>query len=98
MIDEIDAGIHYSKFKEFWMLIIKIAKKDKTQIFATTHNDECIRYFSEVLNELDEEYQKDGRVVQMKLVNNKIKVRSYEYASFNLAIDEGVEIRGGQIL
>jgi AAA15 family ATPase/GTPase len=98
MIDEIDAGIHYSKFKQFWKLIIEIAKRDKTQIFATTHNDECIRYFSEVLDDLDEDYQKEARVVQMKLVNNKIKIRSYEYDSFSLAIEEGVEIRGGQIL
>jgi AAA15 family ATPase/GTPase len=98
MIDEIDAGLHYSKFKEFWKLVIKIAKRDETQIFATTHNDECIRYFTEVLDELEEEYQTEARVVQMKLVNNKVKIRSYEHESFSLAIEEGVEIRGGQIL
>ena len=98
MIDEIDAGIHYSKFKEFWELILKIAQKDKTQVFATTHNDECIKYFSEVLEKLGEEYQNEARVVQMKLVNNNIKVRSYGYESFNLSMEDGIEIRGGQIL
>lgn len=94
LIDEIDAGIHYSKFKEFWKFILEIGHRDNTQIFATTHNEECIRYFAEVLNELGESYQKESRVVQMKMVKN-IKIRSYEYDSFNLAIEDGIEIRGG---
>ena len=99
LIDEIDAGIHYSKFKEFWKLILKIAKRDNTQIIATTHNEECIRYFVEVLNDstMGEAYQKESRVVQMKMVKN-IKIRSYEFDSFNLAIEDGIEIRGGNSL
>ena len=97
MIDEIDAGIHYTKFKDFWKLILKIAKRDNTQIIATTHNEECIRYFVEVLREAEmgEEYQQESRVVQMKMVKN-IKIRSFEFESFNLAIEDGIEIRGGQ--
>lgn len=94
LIDEIDAGIHYSKFRDFWKLILKIAQKDGTQVFATTHNEECIRYFAEVLNELGEEYQKESRVIQMKMVKS-IKIRSYGFESFNLAIEDGIEIRGG---
>lgn len=94
LIDEIDAGIHYSRFKLFWSIILKIAMKDNTQIIATTHNDECIRYFTEVLNELGKSFQNESRVVQMKIVND-IKVHSYKFESFNLAIEDGFEIRGG---
>lgn len=99
LIDEIDAGIHYSRFKEFWSIILNIAMEDNTQIIATTHNDECIRYFVEVLSDekFGKKYQSESRVVQMKLVKN-IKIRSYEFESFNLAIEDGIEIRGGQNL
>tara|TARA_R110002072_G_scaffold7503_2_gene40957 strand:+ start:750849 stop:755399 length:4551 start_codon:yes stop_codon:yes gene_type:complete len=94
LIDEIDAGIHFSRFKDFWRIILKISIRDNTQIIATTHNQECIRYLKEVLDEdsFGEVYQSKTRVVQMKKVND-IKVRCYEYDSFNLAFEEGVEIR-----
>ncbi|HHB95093.1 MAG TPA: hypothetical protein ENK88_08110, partial [Campylobacterales bacterium] len=51
LIDEIDAGIHYSHFLEFWKVILKVAKENNVQIFATTHNIECIEYFKKVLEE-----------------------------------------------
>ena len=95
LIDEIDAGIHYSRFKQFWSIILEVAMKDNTQIIATTHNDECIQYFTEVLNDLDDSYKMESRVVQMKLVNG-IKVHSFKFESFNLAIEGGYEIRGGE--
>jgi len=96
LIDEIDAGIHFSRFKQFWRILLKIALKDNTQIIVTTHNDECIRFFNDVLNEKEfgEDYQKISRVVQMKNINS-LKIRSLEYSSFNLAFEDGVEIRGG---
>lgn len=99
LIDEIDAGIHYSRFKEFWRILLKIAKSDNTQIIATTHNEECIRFFNDILNEKEfgMEYQKISRVIQMKYIN-KVKVRSYNYESFNLAFEDGIELRGGQTL
>ena len=95
LIDEIDAGIHYSRFKKFWSIILEIALKDNTQIIATTHNEECIRYFTEVLNELGDKYQTKSRVVQMKMVKN-IKIRCFEFDSFNIAKEDGLEIRGGE--
>jgi len=97
LIDEIDAGIHYSRFKQFWSIILRVAMQDKTQIIATTHNDECIKYFTEVLNELGEPYQKESRVVQMKMVKD-IKIHSFKFESFNLAMEDGFEIRGGENL
>ena len=96
MIDEIDAGIHDSRFKEFWKIILEIAMKDKTQVFATTHNEECIEYFTEVLKELGVEYQKESRVVQMTMIKNEIDVYSYQFAGFYLAYQNGVEMRGGK--
>lgn len=99
MIDEIDAGIHYSRFKDFWKIILTIAMQDKnkTQIFATTHNEECIEYFTEVLKELGEEYQKESRVVQMTMIKDEIDVYSYQFAGFYLAYQNGVEMRGGKL-
>lgn len=94
LIDEIDAGIHYSRFKFFWKIVLEIAKKDQTQVIATTHNDECIRYFNEVVAELGQAFQMDSRVIQLKQVAGNIKIRSYPFESFNSAIEGNLEIRG----
>ncbi len=94
LIDEIDAGIHYTRFKEFWRILLRISKVDNTQLVVTTHNEECIKYFNDVLNEQEfgENYQKISRVVQMKKVN-ELKIRSFEYESFNLAMEDSFELR-----
>ena len=54
MIDEIDTGIHYSRMKDFWKTILLAAKENDVQLFATTHNLECIKYFKEALEELSD--------------------------------------------
>lgn len=96
MLDEIDAGVHFTKFRELWKIILTTAIRDNTQIFATTHNEECIQYFTEVLAELSEQYQNESRVLQMKKVAGSLKIRSYRFESFHTAMESGFEIRGGQ--
>ena len=42
MIDEIDAGIHYSRFATLWRTTLKAAIDNNVQLFITTHNVECL--------------------------------------------------------
>jgi DNA-directed RNA polymerase subunit K/omega len=43
LIDEIDAGLHYSVMVPFWRALRRLADEHDVQIFATTHNDDLIR-------------------------------------------------------
>ncbi len=95
MIDEIDSGIHYTRFKEFWKILLKISIQDNTQLVVTTHNDEFINYYRQALEELGTEYQDRSRVVQMKTVNGSVKIRAYDYADFSPALIDDFELRGG---
>lgn len=47
-IDEIENGIHYTKYAKLWELIFKISQEANCQVFATTHSKECIEAFSRV--------------------------------------------------
>lgn len=98
MVDEIDTGIHYSRFKLFWKSIIMAAIDNDVQLFATTHNLECLKYFKEALEEKDMiQYQKDARHFLIeKVANNEIKAFTYNFEQFESAIDLGNEIRGGK--
>lgn len=42
LIDEIETGIHYSAYVDFWKAISLAAQKYNCQIIATTHSYECI--------------------------------------------------------
>ena len=42
MIDEIDAGFHYSVYDKFWEAVMSVAKEQNCQLIATTHSYECL--------------------------------------------------------
>jgi AAA15 family ATPase/GTPase len=41
-LDEIENGIHFENLDKLWEIILKIAKEQNVQVFATTHSKECI--------------------------------------------------------
>ena len=43
LIDEIDAGLHWTVMEDVWRLLVEVARKSNVQIFATTHSYDCIR-------------------------------------------------------
>lgn len=96
MIDEIDTGIHYSRMKDFWRTILKAAEENEVQLFVTTHNQECIRYFKEVLEEKEMEHlQKEARTITL-VENAKTKdvealTSGFEELDYSLTV--GNEVR-----
>jgi hypothetical protein len=42
LVDEIDAGLHYSVMTEMWQWILNVAKEFDVQVFATTHSFDCV--------------------------------------------------------
>ncbi len=93
MIDEIDTGIHYSRFKDFWKTILVAAKENDVQIFATTHNKEGLKYFYEALEELPD-YQQNARCFTLaKIKDNSIKAYTQTYEQFEHALHYDIEIR-----
>lgn len=99
LIDEIDAGIHFSHFPMFWKTILEAAKENDVQIFATTHNIECVKYFKEILREDDyTAYQNFSRIITLReLPNKNIKAYTRIFDEFEYELDNELEIRGGDL-
>ncbi len=94
MIDEIDTGIYFDRFKDFWKILLNAAKRSNTQIFATTHNVECMNYFNAALKE-SPEFKQNSRIYTLQELPSKmIKSYKYNYNDFNYALENGHEIRG----
>lgn len=97
MIDEIDSGIHFSRLKSLWRTTISSAVQNNTQLFITTHNEECLAYLKEVLEEehfID--IQNECRCYTLKkLPDGSTKAFKYEFENFAFAINQQIELRGG---
>jgi AAA15 family ATPase/GTPase len=98
MIDEIEAGIHFKKLKDFWHTILFVAKNNDVQLFVTTHSGECLQAFKDVL-EKDEfkNITSEARTITLfQTKDNHVKARTRNFEAFQEAIDEGYNIRGGE--
>jgi AAA15 family ATPase/GTPase len=99
LIDEIDAGIHYSHFPDFWKIILTVAQRNNVQIFATTHNIECVKYFAEILKENDfTQFQQNSKIITLReLPAGKIKAYTRSFNEFDYELENEFEIRGGDL-
>lgn len=99
LIDEIDTGVHWSKLESLWVNIMKSCKLNDVQLFATTHNLDCIKAFTEAAEKLN--YSDDIRLVELKEANvkgeNKIYSNTYAANHIEAALISDVNIRGGKI-
>jgi len=94
MVDEIDSGIYYKRMKDFWLTVLKACHLNKVQLFATTHNNECIKYYQEALEELGKEYQDDARIINLhRHKDNSIKAYTSTYENFSSALETETELR-----
>jgi AAA15 family ATPase/GTPase len=95
MIDEIDSGVHVSHFHDFWRAILNAAAKSKVQLFATTHNLECLEFFKDVLEEEDmKSLQKNARGIN--LVADRVgetRALTYTFEQFQYAMNNNIDPR-----
>lgn len=91
MIDEVDAGVHFSRLKDFIKSLLLVASQQGKQIFATTHSKECIEYFKEALKETG--LEKEGRIIRLAETKSGIKAYTMEFDEFENALMAESEIR-----
>jgi len=75
LIDEIENGIHHTNQRKIWEMLFKLSLKFKVQIFATTHSEEMIEAFKDVVKKQD--YKKEARYFELARhrVTNEIIVQ-----------------------
>ncbi len=90
MIDEIENGIYYGMYPEFWNALHQFAIESKTQLFLSTHSWECLKAASNVIDKFDKDFsliqifQKDGYSKAVVVPGDKAAA----------AIENGIEVRG----
>jgi hypothetical protein len=100
MIDEIDAGIHIERFRDFWRIIVQFAARYNVQLFVTTHNIECLQTFNDVLEEpAMQQFQDKARCFTLidSPVTRRVEAVCSTFEQFEHALAMRTELRGGSV-
>lgn len=90
MVDEIENGLHHTVMKEVFQAIGEAARGYQSQVFATTHNWECIRAAHEASSGSD---VYDFRLHRLERVNGEIMTIGYDQEALGAAIGSDLEVR-----
>lgn len=91
IIDEIENGLHHSTLRDVWKGLGAIAKKRGTQIFATTHSQECINSAAEAFADNNVE---DFAIIQLFRATDKVRGRVLNEEMVEAARRGQIDLRG----
>jgi len=92
LFDEIDNGLHYSSMRLLWDAVFKAAYDYKTQIFATTHSQECVKAFAACASEFEQ--RKDmARLFRIDRKDDAFKITKYNDKELLSSLESGWEVR-----
>ena len=94
LVDELSNGFHYSVMPSLWKVVAYAARKNKTQVFATTHDIDSMKGLRTMA--LNEPEGKGLAVAAYKLQRNASGVLTpyhYSVESMDYAFEQEMEIR-----
>jgi hypothetical protein len=89
LVDEIEAGIYFKHQTEIWRAILAFMREYDSQLFVTTHSEECLRALRDAINgKVD-----DISLWRMERDAHEPVLRRFSGAAFKAALEMGGEIR-----
>lgn len=91
LIDEFENGLHYSVQADLWEIVFFLAERLNIQVFATTHSEDCISGFEQVLNEALT--TASGHLIRLDRIDGEIRQTSFDPEEMKLAGEKDIELR-----
>lgn len=91
LIDEFENGLHYSVQEKLWEIVFSLSQKLNIQVFVTTHSEDCITGFENVLNNIENSLE--GKLIRLDNDNGVIKQVEFNAKELKIATDNDIEIR-----
>lgn len=92
LIDEFENGLHYSVQEKLWEIIFQLAERLNVQVFATTHSNDAIRAFENVVN-LNSENPAKGLLIKLDNIEGNIEATVFEPEELKFITDNFIEAR-----
>jgi AAA15 family ATPase/GTPase len=90
LIDEFENGLHHSVQQQLWEVIFKLSELLNIQVFVTTHSNDCISGFEEVLNQ---ESGASGKLIRLERKTAGIRTVEFDSKELEIATDNNIETR-----
>lgn len=90
LVDEIENGLHYSVQLDLWRIIFEVARRLNVQVFATTHNWDCIEAFQKAASE---DQQSEGMLIRLQHRRDKLVTTLYDEHDLAIATKQEIEVR-----
>ena len=90
LIDEFENGLHHKVQQDLWKMIFQLATELNVQVFATTHSEDCVEAFENVLNNGN---QNEGLFIRLEKRGEVIKSVLFDAKELQVATDHAIEIR-----
>lgn len=91
LIDEFENGLHYTVQEKLWLIIFNLAEKLNVQIFATTHSEDCISSFQNILNNHNTSIK--GQLIRLDKKNERIFQVEFDAKELKIANENNIEVR-----
>lgn len=91
LIDEFENSLHHTVQEQLWKMIFLLTEELDIQVFATTHSEDCIRGFKNVLNDYD--IDTNGKLIRLDKKGNKIVQVEFNKKESKVATGFDIEIR-----
>jgi AAA15 family ATPase/GTPase len=92
MIDEVEAGVHFSKQKDLWKILFQLSNETEKQLFCTTHSQECIEAFFNAAKESG--FDEKIRLIELERGNEKTYASTYTFDQIKSGLISNVNLRG----
>jgi AAA15 family ATPase/GTPase len=89
LIDEIENGLHHEHLRTIWSSLLQICRAQNTQIFASTHSQECLDAALEVMRGNDDDFA----LIRSERSNGHCRAQSFTGRQFQSAIEQKIEVR-----
>ena len=89
LVDEIDAGFHYSMYEDLWRIVSDVSRECNCQVIATTQSYESISGAVEGLKTCP----KDFSYYRLGYGKEGLKSYRYSYDLLKSALRSGMEVR-----
>ena len=92
LLDEVENGIHHTIQTDYWRLVLRLARGENVQVFATTHSWDALASFAEAVDGASGNSE-DAVLVRLQREEGGVRAVSYRQEELKTAVKEGIEVR-----
>ncbi|NEQ96797.1 MAG: AAA family ATPase [Cyanothece sp. SIO2G6] len=89
LVDEIDAGLHFTTLVDVWRLVFQAAEALNIQVFATTHSWDCIEAFQQAAVE----HLAEGCLIRLEKGEEGIRAEVFSEEDLTIITRKSIEVR-----